>query len=131
MSLSFGEHFVVELLNSHITIVRFFRPDLRRQLDSLNIEECDLFKEMRAQVLDRLAEGQTVIFNFGLIERFPTAFYQLMVKCRELALIRKAKFILCGFVPEIEESLEILQARRLFDIVKSEEQAIVHAKKNS
>jgi len=123
-----AENLFVETLASGIKIVRFLRPDLRGSLDAETEQDCALFQELQAQVLNQLEQGQTVIFNFGLVERFPTAFYQLMVKARELALKRKAKLILCGFSPEILEGLEILQARRLFDIYHKEEQAVLHAK---
>ena len=127
MSISFGDAILWEALQPGIQAVRFVRPDLRAQLDSLNIEDCDLYHELRANVIQPLPERTTVIFNFGLVERFPTAFYQLMVRVRAAILGKHGRVILCGFAPEIQEGLEILQAHRLFDIVHKEEQALLHA----
>ncbi|HLW66972.1 MAG TPA: hypothetical protein VKS79_16775 [Gemmataceae bacterium] len=125
--ISLGDSILWETLHPGVLVVRFVRPDLRRQLDSLNIEDCDLYHELQAQVIEPLPERATVVFNFGLVERFPTAFYQLMVKLRSAIHAKHGRVILCGFAPEIQEGLEILQAHRLFEIVHKEEQALLHA----
>jgi anti-anti-sigma regulatory factor len=128
MSTALDNSILCESREANIHVVRFVRPDLRRQLDSLNIEDCDLYHEMQAQVLQTLPEHATVIFNFGLVERFPTAFYQLLVKSREAIQAKHGRVILCGIAPEIQEGLTILQAHRLFEIVHKEEQALLRAK---
>jgi hypothetical protein len=99
MSASFSDSMVVETLPAHVQVVRFIRPDLRRQLDALNIEDCPLYHELQIRVLNPLPERTTVIFNFGLVERFPTAFYQMMVKARAAVLAKQGRVILCGFAP--------------------------------
>ena len=128
MNTALDNSILCETLEANIQVVRFIRPDLRRQLDSLNIEDCDLYHEVGAQVLQSLPEHTTVIFNFGLVERFPTSFYQLLVKTRAAIQAKHGRVILCGFAPEIQEGLEILQAHRLFEIVHKEEQALLRAK---
>jgi anti-anti-sigma regulatory factor len=115
-------------MDGGVQVVRFIRPDLRRQLDSRNIEDCALFKEVHTHVLAEYQAGHKVIFNFGLVERFPTAFYQLLVKAREVVHPKNGRVILCGFAPEIQEALDILQAPRLFEICHKEEQAVQRAK---
>jgi anti-anti-sigma regulatory factor len=129
--ISLGNSILWEALHPGVLVVRFVRPDLRRQLDSLNIEDCELYHELQAQVIEPLPDRATVIFNFGLVERFPTAFYQLMVKARSAIQAKHGRVILCGFAPEIQEGLGILQAHRLFEIVHKEEQALMHAQNHA
>jgi len=127
MTISLGDSTLLETIPPNVLVVRFVRPDLRRELDCLNIEDCALYHEIKARVLNPLPIETTVIFNFGLVERFPTAFYQTMVKARAEILAKGGRIVLCGFAPEILDGLEILQAHRLFEIVPKEEQALLQA----
>ena len=131
MSISLSDSMVLETSQDGIHVARFIQPDLRRQLDALNIEDCALYHELRTRLLTPLPESATVIFNFGLVERFPTAFYQLLVKARAAILAKQGRVILCGISPEIQDGLNILQAQRLFEIVHKEEQALMCAQSHA
>lgn len=110
-------------LGPGVQAARFLHPDLRRQLDGARVEDCALYKEMATEVLAGISNAETLILNFGLVERFPTAFYQLLLKVREELRAKNARLLLCGFSPEITEGLSVLQAERIFEITHTEEQA--------
>lgn len=118
-----GPYFLTLPLGDGVRAVRFLHPDLRRQLDGAAIEACELYKDLEKQVIRSVPANETVIMNFGLVERFPTAFYQLLMKFREELKAKQARLILCGFSPEITEGLAVLQAERVFEITHTEEQA--------
>jgi anti-anti-sigma regulatory factor len=109
-----------------IQVIRFVKPDLRRQLDPIVGDSNVLFGEI-AKILDRLDLGSRVIFNFGMVERFPTSFFQLMMRVRQQILARNGRIFLCCFRPEIAPSVELMGGSRLFGLTSSEEAAVREA----
>jgi anti-anti-sigma regulatory factor len=106
-----------------IRFVRFAHTDLNRHLDG-NIDDCPLYQELRERVLDGLVQGETLVLNFGLVERFPAAFYACLLKVRSVVLGAKAHLVLCRLSPEQLEILKLFQADRLFHIQSTEGQAL-------
>src|SRR5262245_8648590 len=115
---------VAEPLAEGVTAARFTRPDNRAHLDAADTEETALYRDLCEVALDGLAEGQAVVLNFGLVNRFPTAFYRLMLKVRETVLGRKARLLVCGFSAEIMEGLRLFRGEKLFEITVNEDQAL-------
>jgi hypothetical protein len=128
MAISNGKHLVHEVAGPGIKVVRFLRPDLRAELDPIVNDDNGLFREIQSSVLNSLAEHEAVIFNFGLIERFPTAFFQLMIRVRQAVHAKHGRVYLCAFRPEILPGVELMQGRKLFEITSGEEQALHMAK---
>jgi anti-anti-sigma regulatory factor len=131
MELSVGRNLLVERPATGVWVARFTCPDPRTQLDGENIEDCELYKDLETAVLSRLALGETLVLNFALVYWFPTAFYQVLLHARDAIKQHKARLILCGFIPEIQESLRLFQSDKVFDIVRSEEQAVRKATSSS
>jgi anti-anti-sigma regulatory factor len=127
MELSNGRTLLVERPSTGVWVVRFTRPDPRVQLDGAGIEDCDMYKDLDAAVLKGLAPGEAVVMNFALVYWFPTAFYQVLLQVREGILKRKARLILCGFIPEVQESIRLFKGDKVFEITHSEEQAVRRA----
>jgi anti-anti-sigma regulatory factor len=126
MTLSKREPVAVTTVSRGVRMVRFTRPDVRPLLDE-EAGDCSLFRQFRNGVLAGLEPGQTLVLNFGLIEQFPTAFYSWLLKVRELVLARKARLVLCRLSPEQLEIFELFQAKRLFDIARTEAEAVREA----
>ena len=124
MELSGGKNLVLERPGSGVWVGRFARPDLRTQLDGAGIEDCELYRDLSASLLSRMADGDALVLNFGLVYRFPTAFYQLLLQVRGALHSRKCRLILCGFVPELLEGIQLFKGEKVFDIVHTEEQAV-------
>ncbi len=131
MPLGIGKYVAHEMLAPGIRAVRFLRPDLRTQLDPIINDDNDLYLDIKAAALDSLTDGGILIFNFGLIERFPTAFFQLMMRARQAVMAKSGRIFLCAFRPEILPGVELMQGRKLFEIANSEEQAFYQAKHRS
>jgi anti-anti-sigma regulatory factor len=121
-----GRYYVSCNPHPKVLVIRFIEPDLRRELDGEPIENCELYRDL-VPALTRLSKGDVVVINFGLIARFPTSFYQLLFKVKETVATRKASMMLCGFSADIMEGLEILCARKVFEIVQSEDHAVLKA----
>jgi anti-anti-sigma regulatory factor len=109
-----------------VKVVRFAHPDLRCQVD-VDEKGCTLFQQLRDNVLVDLQPGETLVLNFGLIEQFPTAFYSCLLMIRKAVLAVEGKLILCRLSPEHLEVFELFQARRLFNIQRTEAQALLEA----
>ncbi len=105
-----------------VRIVRFSRPDLREHLDE-DVPNCTLYRHLH-DVVAGLAEGQTLVLNFAVLERFSTTFYRCLLKIREDVRARAARLILCRISPEHREIFTLFGADRLFRIVATEEQAL-------
>jgi anti-anti-sigma regulatory factor len=131
MALTTGKYLAHETLAPGIKAIRFFRPDLRPQLDPIIHDDNELYADIKSAALDAFADGDVLIFNFGLIERFPTAFFQLMMRVRQTVLAKHGRVFLCGFRPEILPGVELMQGRRLFEMTATEEQAYHQAKARS
>jgi anti-anti-sigma regulatory factor len=123
MNLNQNGHPIRLAVEDGVRIVRFTRPDLREQLEG-NADDCSLYRALYDRVLHRLTEGQTLVLNFALIERFPTAFYSCLLKVRKDVLARRARLVLCRIGPEHLEIFKLFRANRLFDIAGTEGQAL-------
>lgn len=121
-----GSVFTQEQIAPLIRVVRFVKPDVRPELDSIADEETPLFRSLRSS-LDDLPETAHVIFNFGLIERFPTSFFQVMLRVRQLIRAKNGHVYLCGFRPEIRNAVELMGGSRLFIMTTDEQQALLKA----
>jgi hypothetical protein len=124
MDLSNGRNMLVERPAAHIWVVRFTRPDPRAQLDGAGVEDCDLYKDLNTAVLSALAPGDAVVLNFGLVFWFPTTFFQVLLQVREIIVKRQARLLMCGFVPEVQESIRLFKGDKIFEIAHTEEQAV-------
>src|SRR5262249_62091783 len=113
-----------------VRVARFVRPDLRPELDDPGpITECSLYRELEALALTDLKPGETVVINFGLIDRFPTAFYRLLLKVREAVQARNARLLLCCLTPNVRECFDLMGGGRLFEIRATEANAVSAAGK--
>ncbi len=128
MALATGKYLAYETLAPRVKAVRFFRPDLRPQLDPIINDDNDLYADIKTAALDQLGDAETLIFKFGLIERFPTPFFQLMMRGRQTVLAKHGRIFLCGFRPEILPGVELMQGRKLFEMTGTEEQAFHQVK---
>ena len=116
---------ILDRPSNAVYVVRFARPDLRALLcDDPDIIGCELFQELEAQVLGRLAGGDTLVLNLGLVEPFPTALYRCLLKVREVVKRRGARLVLCRLNAELREIFELFKAFRLFQVTASEAQAL-------
>jgi anti-anti-sigma regulatory factor len=116
---------IVDNPSAVVYVARFVRPDLRKQLcDDPDILGCELFRELEAQVLNRLAAGDTLVLNLGLVEPFPTALYRFLLKVREVVNQRSGRLVLCRLSAEARDVFELFKAFRLFQVTASEVQAL-------
>lgn len=129
--LAFTEQFLThDRPRPGLRLIRFIRPDLRPLLDSGVGEESVLYRTIVDQLND-LVSGERLVFNFGLVERFPSEFFQLMMRLRQFVLSRGGQLILCCFRPEILPAVELMGGSRLFQLANSEETAIHEAWKSN
>jgi anti-anti-sigma regulatory factor len=124
MQLSAGQHLLHDTPAPGVHVGRFTRPDMRLALDDPNIEDCPLYLDLRACALDGLANGQTLILNFGLVTFFPTVFYRFLLKVRETVAAAHGRLVLCGLTPLVHDGVTLFRGERLFDITTTEEQAL-------
>lgn len=129
MELSKSQNLLVDNSTAGVRVVRLTRPDLRVQIDGAGIEDCELYQDLAETVLNQLADGESVVLNFGLVYWFPTAFYQVLLQFREAVNKRKGRLFLCGFSPEIQESIRLFKGDKVFKITHTEEQAVKKAMK--
>lgn len=119
--------FVDEQLAPGIRTIRFARPDLRPQLDPIVGDDNALCRDIMS-LLGDFKSGERVIFNFGLVERFPTSFFQLMMRVRQFVLDRQGQIYLSCFRPEFRSAVELMGGDRLFRLTNTEEAALNEAK---
>lgn len=116
-----------EQLATGVRAIRFLRPDLRRHLDPIVGDDNILFQQI-AGALSDMSDGERVIFNFGLIERFPSSFFQLLMRVRQLVLSRHGEVFLCCFRSEIQPAVELMGGARLFHLTPTEDAALYAAR---
>ncbi len=124
MELSTGRNLVVERPTANVWAARFIRPDLRVQLDGAGIEDCDLYQDIHKTILHQIEPGHVLVLNFALVYYFPTAFYQVLLQLRSNILKKQARLVLCGFIPEVQESIRLFKGDKVFEITHTEEQAV-------
>ncbi|MBM3981045.1 MAG: hypothetical protein FJ304_12310 [Planctomycetes bacterium] len=109
--------------------VRFVQPDMRGHLDGEPIDQCNLFRVLRADVLDAMVAGETVILNFGLIDLFPTAFYRLLLRVNEVTKGANVRLLLCCLPPLAKEAFDLMGGNGTFagQIHPSEARAVYAA----
>jgi anti-anti-sigma regulatory factor len=127
MEISNGRLVVVDRLAAGVRAARFTRPDNRAQLDAADIEDSPLFQDLLGAALEGLSPGDALVLNFGLVTRFPTAFYRLLLRVREAVQSRHARLFLCGMSAEILEGVHLFKGEKLFDLVANEDQALHQA----
>jgi anti-anti-sigma regulatory factor len=88
-----------------------------------------LFRELEAAALTDLPAGDTVVINFGLIDWFPTAFYRLLLKVREVVGARNARLVLCCFTPIVQEGFDLMGGSKLFEVRATEANAVSGVRK--
>jgi anti-anti-sigma regulatory factor len=125
MFLSEHGKIVVENRGPGIRIVRFTHPDVRDQIyDAADIERSQLFLDMQTSALRYATERDALIINLGLVERFSSEFYSMLLRVRETLASSKGCVILCGANEEMQSILELFKAEHLFGIAKTEAQAL-------
>ncbi len=126
MDIHSKRNIVCDAPGAGIRVVRFVRPDLRSQLydEKTSIADCSLFRELDAAVLGGLPAGETVVINLGLIDPFPTAFYRLLLKVREVVQARNARLILCCFTPHVQECFDLIGGGKVFEVRPTEANAL-------
>jgi anti-anti-sigma regulatory factor len=127
--LSTADSFLTqEQVSPLIRVIRFLKPDLRRQLDPITDDDTPLCRAVMS-CLEDIREGEQVVLNFGIIERFPTAFFQLLLRVRQQVKSRHGQVYLCGFRPDIRGAVELMGGARLFVLTSDEAQAIDKARR--
>jgi anti-anti-sigma regulatory factor len=121
------QSFVCEEVAPGLRVIRFTRPDLRQQLDPILGDDNVLYQDIMSALSD-LGNRDRIVFNFGLVERFPTAFFQLLMRIRQHLVAKQGSAILCCFRDEIRNTVELMGGDRLFHLAKSEEAAIADAR---
>jgi anti-anti-sigma regulatory factor len=130
MDMQSQRNTVCDTPNPGIRVTRFVRPDLRPQLsDQEAIDDCSLFRELDETALANLPAGETVLINFGLIDWFPTVFYRLLLRVREIIQARHARLMLCCFTPNVQEGFRLMGGSKVFEIKATEGEAIFEARK--
>jgi hypothetical protein len=125
MGMAHKGNIVCDTPSPGIRVLRFVRPDLREHLyDKEATRDCSLYRELEEAALSDLAEGQTVILNFGLIDPFPTRFYSLLLQVREVAAARKARLLLCCFSANVRECFDLMGGSKKFEIRTTEANAL-------
>jgi anti-anti-sigma regulatory factor len=125
MDIQSERNLVCDTPRPGIRVVRFVRPDLRPQLcDQEAIADCSLFRELDAAALADLTVGKTVILNFGLVDWFPTAFYRLLLKAREVVQAHNARLLLCCLTPNVRECFDLMGGGKLFEIRATDASAV-------
>ncbi len=119
---------IQEQISPTIRVIRFVKPDLRSTLDSMTTDDTPLYREI-LNALHDLPDESHVIFNFGITERFPTSFFQVMMRIRQLIQARGGRVYLCSFQPDIRNSVELMGGSRLFIMTPSEQSAIDKARR--
>jgi len=124
VELSSGRNLLIERPAPGLWVARFTRPDLRPQLDGVGVDDCALYQDLKATLLDRLASGDRLVLNFGLVLYFSTAFYQVVVQLRHDLQAKQVRLLLCALVPEVREVMQVMRGDKVFEIVHTEEQAV-------
>jgi anti-anti-sigma regulatory factor len=127
MELSPGRNLLIDRVGKGVCVVRFTRPDLRAQLDGVGAEDCELYRDFQAAVLDHVASNDMVLLNFGLVLYFPTAFYQVLLQLKHALQAKQARLALCGLGAEVQETMHVMAAEKVFAITHTEEHAIRQA----
>lgn len=118
-----------ETLAESIRVVRFIRPDLREELHNREmIEESDLFMELHEGAIAPLKTGGTLLINFGLVDRFPSSFYRLLLKVRESVRSKGGSVAVCCLPENVKEGFELMGGNRLFSSYASESRAVLSMK---
>jgi anti-anti-sigma regulatory factor len=129
MKLSKGGHLVVDAPAAGVQVARFTSPDKGEQLyDGEPVETCSLFRDLAEAVLAGLVEGNALVVNFGLVERFPTRFYTYLLKVREETTARNVRLVVCCIRAEHQEILRLYNASKLFTFTDTEARAVELAK---
>jgi anti-anti-sigma regulatory factor len=125
MFLSEHGKIVVENRGPGLRIVRFTHPDVRDQIyDAADIERSRLFRDLQTSALRYVGEREALIVNLGLVERFSSELYSMLLRVRETLASSKGCVILCGPNEETQSILELFKAEHLFGIAKTEAQAL-------
>jgi anti-anti-sigma factor len=121
---------ICEVPTEKIRVVRFLRPDLRPVLyDREPIEETALYRELRDAAITPLPDHSTLILNLGLVDWFPTTFYQLLIKVLEDVRRKSGEVVLCCLTANVKEAFDLLGGGRLFETHSTEARAIAEARK--
>ncbi len=116
---------VVENRGPGVRVLRFIHPDLRDQVyEAGDIERCRLFIDIKNSALSYVTNRDVLIVNLSLVEHFPTVFYSILLKIREILADHQGGVVLCGDNARTREILELFRASRLFAVVKTEEEAL-------
>jgi anti-anti-sigma regulatory factor len=122
MEISLWGSLIVGTLPPDVHVVRFTRPRLDEPgEENAAVEDCELFHELQDTVLARLAQRDTVVLNFGLVESVAPVVLRVLFKVREIARACKARLVLCRVSPVLLESSQMLG---LFPITSTEEDAL-------
>jgi anti-anti-sigma regulatory factor len=123
--LAMMNNILFESPSDTVRIARFLRPDVRDALyDNEAIADTSLYKELKAGALDRIAGGETLILNFGLIDWFPTSFYRVLIQALQDVRAKGARITLCCLTDNLKEEFELMGGRKLFDVHSTEARAV-------
>lgn len=121
---------ICEAPTEKIHVVRFLRPDLRPALyDREPIEETALYQELLRAAIAPLPDHGTLILNLGLVDWFPTTFYQLLIKVHEDVRRKEGEVVLCCLTPYVQEAFDLLGGGKMFETHSTEARAIAEARK--
>lgn len=118
-----------------VRVVRFVRPDLREFLyyqghEYDDIARSGLYRELEAAALHHVSDGGAVVLNFGLVERFPSAFYRLLLRLQTETKARGGRLVLCGLSGLVQEAFDLMGGPKTFEPVHvTEVSAVAAAKK--
>jgi anti-anti-sigma factor len=109
---------VVETRVRGVKEVRFARPDLRPQLDTVGpIDDCELFQELCTAALNDLAAGEVLVLDLGCLQTFSSACLNFLLRVRQLVRERRARLVLRNVRKEQQEIFEVTDTFALFESI--------------
>jgi anti-anti-sigma regulatory factor len=122
-----GKYVLCHTPKPGVRVVRFLHPDNRDALDDGNEETCSLSQDIHATALADAADGETVVFNFALVEFFPTRFYSVLLVADKALKPRSAKIVVCNLGPNHRTGFDLMGGSKKFATAVSEERAVKEA----
>jgi hypothetical protein len=127
VSTKIGKYVLCHTPKPGVRVVRFLWPDNRDQLYDGNEETCGLYQDLNATALAGVTDGETVVFNFALVEWFPSMFYSILLVAEKALKPRNARIVVCNLEAKLRTGFDVMNVRQKFPVAVSEERAVKDA----